>query len=172
MVGGCIGLARAQLGWGESPFLLYGHSAGGQYVGRFLVVHPELVERAVISASVTYPQPDTKVSWPYGLGGLSSEIEWEDGTITQIEISPDKEKWLDATQVQVKVIVGLNDLEPQISRPGQEGRVRLSIGQNWVEAMGEFATENGLESQIVFEAIPGKGHSMLGLLPFCQDALR
>jgi hypothetical protein len=38
--------------------------------------------------------------------------------------------------------------------------------------MGEFAAENGLESQIVFEAIPGKGHSMLGLLPFCQDALR
>ena len=167
-----LGLARAELGWQENPFLLYGHSAGGQYVGRFLVTHPDLVDKAVISSAVSYPQPDTKVSWPYGMGALSSEIEWEDGTITQIEISPDKEKWLDATQVQVKVIVGLNDLEPQISRPGQEGRVRLSIGQNWVEAIGEFATENGLESQIVFEAIPGIGHSMLGLLPFCQDALR
>jgi hypothetical protein len=48
----------------------------------------------------------------------------------------------------------------------------LAIGQNWVEAMKEFAAENGLESKIVFEAIPGKGHSMLGLLPFCQEALR
>jgi hypothetical protein len=37
--------------------------------------------------------------------------------------------------------------------------------------MGEFAVENSLESQIQFEAIPGKGHSMLGLLPFCQAAL-
>lgn len=51
-----LGLARAQLGWEESPFLLYGHSAGGQYAGRFLVSHPELMQRAVISAAVTYPQ--------------------------------------------------------------------------------------------------------------------
>ena len=167
-----LGLARAELGWGESPFLLYGHSAGGQYVGRFLVSHPELVERAVISAAVTYPQPDTAVSWPYGIGALSSEIAWEDGTTTQVEITPEKEKWLQATQVKTKVIVGLNDLEPQLSRPGQEGKVRLAIGRNWVKAMGEFAAENALESQIVFEAIPGAGHSMLGLLPFCQDALR
>jgi len=72
----------------------------------------------------------------------------------------------------VKVIVGLDDLEPQLSRPGQDGGVRLTIGQNWVEAMREFAAENNIESRIVFEAIPGKGHSMLGLLPFCQDALR
>jgi hypothetical protein len=31
--------------------------------------------------------------------------------------------------------------------------------------------ENGLESSIHFEAIPGKGHSMLGLMPFSQTAL-
>ena len=167
-----LGLGWEALGWEESPFILYGHSAGGQYVGRFLVTHPEGVEKAVISAAVTYPQPDPAVSWPYGMGALSSEIEWEDGTTKQVEITPDKEKWLDATQIETKVIVGLNDLEPQLQRPGQDGRVRLAIGQNWVDAMAAFAAENGLESKIVFEAIPGKGHSMLGLLPYCQDALR
>jgi len=93
------------------------------------------------------------------------------GTTSQVEITPDLDKWLAATQVQTKVIVGLNDLEPQLSRPGQEGRVRLAIGQNWVDAMGEFAADKGLESQITFEAIPGKGHSMLGLLPYSQNAL-
>ena len=167
-----LGLGWEALGWEGRPFILYGHSAGGQYVGRFLVTHSERVERAVISAAVTYPQPDPAVSWPYGMGTLSSEISWEDGTTAQVEITPDQEKWLAATQVETKVIVGLNDLEPQLQRPGQEGRVRLAIGQNWVESMGEFAAENGLESQITFEAIPGKGHSMLGLLSFCQDALR
>jgi len=166
-----LGLGREALGWPEAPFLLYGHSAGGQYVGRFLVTHPELVERAVISSAVTYPQPDPAVSWPYGMGPLTSEIVWEDGTTSQVEITPDLDKWLAATQVQTKVIVGLNDLEPQLSRPGQEGRVRLAIGQNWVDAMGEFAADKGLESQITFEAIPGKGHSMLGLLPYSQNAL-
>ena len=166
-----LGLGWEALGWQEAPFYLYGHSAGGQYVGRFLVTHPELVERAVISAAVTYPQPDPALSWPYGMGALSSEIIWEDGTIAQVEVIPEVKKWLAATQVLVKVIVGLDDLEPQLSRPGQNGRVRLAIGQNWVEAMGVFAAENDLESRITFGAISGKGHSMLGLLPFCQAAL-
>ena len=166
-----LGLGRDALGWPEAPILLYGHSAGGQFVGRFLVTHPELVERAVISAAVTYPQPDPAVSWPYGMGSLSSEIVWEDGTTAQVEITPDPDKWLAATQVDLIVVVGLNDLEPQLQRPGQEGRVRLAINQNWVDAMGVFAADHGLESQITFEAIPGKGHSMLGLLPYCQAAL-
>lgn len=166
-----LGLGREALGMPEAPFFLYGHSAGGQFVGRFLVTHPEKVVRVVISAAVTYPQPDPAVSWPYGMGALSSEIVWEDGTTAQVEITPDPEKWLAATQTQTRVIVGLNDLEPQLQRPGQEGRVRLAIGQNWVDSMGVFAARNGMESQITFEAIPGKGHSMLGLLPFCQAAL-
>ena len=59
-----LGLGRDALGLSEAPILIYGHSAGGQYVGRFLVAHPELVERAVISAAVTYPQPDPALSWP------------------------------------------------------------------------------------------------------------
>jgi len=37
--------------------------------------------------------------------------------------------------------------------------------------MGKFAAGNGFESAIQFEAIPGKGHSMLGLMPFSQAAL-
>lgn len=166
-----LGLGWEALDLPEAPILLYGHSAGGQYVGRFLVAHPDRVERAVISAAVTYPQPDPAVSWPYGMGSLSTEIIWEDGTTADVEIIPDPQKWLAATQVQTRVIVGLNDLEPQLQRPGQEGRVRLAISQNWVDAMAAFAAENGLESQITFEAIPGKGHSMLGLLPYCQAAL-
>jgi hypothetical protein len=37
--------------------------------------------------------------------------------------------------------------------------------------MAKFAQENGLESRITFEMIPGKGHTMLGLLPYSQAAL-
>jgi hypothetical protein len=37
--------------------------------------------------------------------------------------------------------------------------------------MAEFAEANGLESRFKLEIIPGKGHSMGGLLPFSQGAL-
>ena len=95
----------------------------------------------------------------------------EPAWIAIIEVRPDPLTWLEATQVPTKVIVGLNDLEPQLDRPGQTGSVRLAIGRNWVASMAAFAAENGLESQIEFESIPGRGHSMLGLLTFCQGAL-
>jgi poly(3-hydroxybutyrate) depolymerase len=155
----------------NEKFYLYGHSAGGQYVGRFLVTHPEKVKKGVITAAVTYPQPKVEISWPYGMGELHSEIHWEDGTSEQVDIIPEKQKWIEATQVPVTVIVGMGDTEPQLERPGQEGTNRILIGQNWVDDMATFARENGIVSQIKFGAIPAKGHGMLGLIPYSQAAL-
>jgi pimeloyl-ACP methyl ester carboxylesterase len=152
-------------------FYLYGHSAGGQYVGRFLVTHPDRVEKAVISAPATYPQPNPDVAWPFGLGELHAEIEWENNTKTRVDVLPDPQKWLEATQIPVTVIVGLNDTGAAPPRPGQRGRNRIALGRNWVNDMALFAQEHGLQSRFRFEVIPGKGHSMGGLLPYSQRAL-
>jgi len=51
------------------------------------------------------------------------------------------------------------------------GETALYYPENWVEVMGEFAAENGLERDIQYKAIPGNGISMLGLMPFSQAAL-
>jgi predicted esterase len=155
------------------PFYLYGHSAGGQFTARFLVTHPELVKKAVISSAATYPQPSTAVNWPFGLGELHAEIEWDSDTVNQVDVIPDKQKWLAATQIPLTVIVGLNDLAelPLEYIPGQKGKNRLTIARNWIRDMAEFAEANGLESRFKLEIIPGKGHSMGGLLPFSQGAL-
>lgn len=86
---------------------------------------------------------------------------------------PGKQKWLDATQVPLTVIVGLNDtaeLPPSLI-PGQKGKNRYSIAQNWVKDMAAFAEANGLTSHFTFEIIPGQGHNMSGLLPYSQEAL-
>ena len=154
-------------------FYLYGHSAGGQFTGRFLVTHPERVKRAVISSAATYPQPDPQVAWPFGMGALHAEIEWDAETVRRVDITPDKQKWLAATQAPLTVIVGMNDsteLAPEYI-PGQRGTNRIAIGGNWVEDMAAFAEANGLESRFTFELIPGKGHSMGGLIAYSQAAL-
>ena len=96
-------------GSSNQRFYLYGHSAGGQFVGRFLVTHPEYVKRAVITAAATYPQPSTDLAWPFGMGELHADIEWNRDTIKHVDIIPDKQRWLAATQVPLVVIVGLND---------------------------------------------------------------
>jgi pimeloyl-ACP methyl ester carboxylesterase len=157
----------------EEKFLLYGHSAGGQFTARFLVTHPESIKRAVITSAATYPQPTTQVNWPFGMGELHTDIAWDPDTNQPVDIVPDEEMWLAATQIPLTVIVGLNDTAQLPARliPGQKGTNRYTIARNWVQDMAAFAEANGLESRFELELIPGIGHSMSGLIPYSQAAL-
>jgi hypothetical protein len=107
------------------------------------------------------------------MGELHTEIEWDADTIKNVDIVPDKQKWLAATQIPLTVIVGLNDTAelPLSLIPGQKGKNRYVIARNWVQDMAAFAEENGLESRVKFDIIPGQGHSMSGLIPYSQEAL-
>jgi hypothetical protein len=160
-------------GSANEQFYLYGHSAGGQFTGRFLVTHPETVKKAVITSAATYPQPTTEVAWPFGMGELHTDIEWDSETIKPVDIVPEKQKWLAATQIPLKVYVGLNDTAelPSSLLPGQKGRNRIVIASNWVKDMAAFAEANGLESRFKLGIIPGLGHNMIGLIPYSQEAL-
>lgn len=157
----------------DERFYLYGHSAGGQFTARFLVTHPESLKKAVITAAATYPQPTTEVAWPFGLGELHTDVEWDEETIVHVDVVPDKATWLAATQVPLTVIVGLNDTAvlPEYLLPGQKGRIRYDIAKNWVHDMAIFAEEYGQQSQFELDIIPGKGHTMSGLMPYTQEAL-
>ena len=168
-----VGAYQEAFGSEGEPFYLYGHSAGGQFTGRFLVTHPKSVKAAVISSAATYPQPTTEVAWPFGMGELHADVEWDPDTVQQVDVVPDLETWLAATQVPLTVIVGLNDTGelPGYLIPGQKGNNRYVIARNWVADMAAFAEANGLESRFRFEIVPGIGHSMTGLMPYSQKAL-
>jgi len=157
----------------NAQYNLYGHSAGGQFVGRFLVTHPEKVRKAVITSAATYPQPDIDINWPFGMGELHTTITWDENISNRVDIIPEKQKWLDATQIHLTVIVGLDDKEeiPLELIIGQKGRNRFTIARNWIKDMSTFAEANGVESQFMIELIPGIGHSMNGLIPYSQSAL-
>ncbi|GIK37805.1 MAG: hypothetical protein BroJett011_16380 [Chloroflexota bacterium] len=164
---------QSAFGAANEPFYLYGHSAGGQFTGRFLVTHPESVKKAVITAAATYPQPNPGVAWPFGMGELHTDIAWDADTIKHVDIVPDRQKWLAATQIPLTVIVGLNDTAelPSSLIPGQKGKNRCTIARNWIRDMAAFAEANGLESRFKLGIIPGRGHSMGGLISYSQGAL-
>ena len=142
-------------------------------MGRFLVTHPEVVKSAVITSAATYPQPNIEVKWPFGMGELHTDIEWDIDTINHVDIVPEKEKWLDALKIPLTVIVGMNDTGelPQELIPGQKGRNRYMISRNWIRDMETFAEINGVENNFKLEFIPGIGHSMSGLMPYSQKAI-
>lgn len=150
---------------------LYGHSAGGQFVSRFVMVHPDAVNKAVITSAATYPQPKEDIEWPFGMGELQAEIEWDENTLVQENVIPEKKKWLEATQIPLTVIIGLNDTAEQPERPGQKGKTRKTIGRNWVQDMKEFAEENEMVCEWEVELIPGVGHGDSGLVSYAQQAM-
>ena len=52
----------------QAQYTLYGHSAGSQFVHRFLYFVPEArVKRAIAANAGWYTMPDFGVDWPYGL---------------------------------------------------------------------------------------------------------
>ncbi len=156
----------------DGRFYLYGHSAGGQFVNRYAIRHPERILSAVVSAAGRYAYPDTNAAWPYGMGRLQATTEWVDtGETEQIDVIPEALGWLLAAQLPITVVVGDMDLEPQPSKPGQIGVTRIEIGQSWVSEMNSHATANGFVGTVKFVLVPGIGHSSLSLTPVSQEEL-
>jgi poly(3-hydroxybutyrate) depolymerase len=59
---------RAQVGVADPRLILWGHSAGAQFVHRFMLFRPLAPVRLAIAASAGwYTAPDLGLSWPYGL---------------------------------------------------------------------------------------------------------
>jgi poly(3-hydroxybutyrate) depolymerase len=156
----------------DGRFYLYGHSAGGQFVNRYVVRHPYRIKAAVVSAAGRYAYPNPDVAWPYGMGRIQRTMQWPGSDeIQYIDITPDPNGWIAAAVSTLTVVVGENDTEPQPSRPGQKGTTRIEIGQNWVNDMNSFALEHNEEGTVEFILVPDVGHSSAGLTPTCQDAL-
>lgn len=65
---------RARFGSRRADYLLYGHSAGAQFVQRFLLFVPGArVARAVAANAGWYLLPDPALAFPYGLAGTPAD---------------------------------------------------------------------------------------------------
>lgn len=59
---------RQTSGSGRKGYMMYGHSAGGQFVQRFMLFHDSpYVEKAVIGSPGWYTFPDASLDFPYGV---------------------------------------------------------------------------------------------------------
>ena len=156
----------------DGRFYLSGHSAGAQFANRYLVRHPERVIAAAFSAPAWFAQPSTEHKWPYGMGRRAFTAQWPDEfQKKRIDIQPDPNGWLLATQRPVAVVVGELDLKPMRHVPGIGGDTHVDRAKHWVKVMNQYARQFGKNSQAEMKLVSEVGHNYGKLARECQEFL-
>ena len=155
----------------EQSLLLYGHSAGGQFVCRFVLQHPDRVRAAVLSAPGRYAFPDPNAPWPYGMGRFERTLHWGGSGPNARKreiVKPDPRSFLRAATKPIAVVVGGRDLEPQPRRPAHHGANRIELARQWVREMNALAKSHDEKSRLRGMIVPKIGHNSRQLTPHCQ----
>jgi hypothetical protein len=146
----------------SEKYYLYGHSAGGQFVHRFVLFMPEARYQRAIAANpgfYTFPTPD--VAYPYGL----------EGTPLQTGI-PSTVFERDFVLMLGGKDTNRNDLvlrkTPQADR---QGLTRFERGMNYFSAVLEVAKREEVKFNWKLVKVPGVGHSDSGMARSAAEIL-
>jgi pimeloyl-ACP methyl ester carboxylesterase len=152
-------------------FSLHGHSAGGQFAARYLVIHPNRLDQVILSAPSTYPFPDPALPWPFGMGpvirdGFSGSLAdgKDSNRVVGTAFSPNSAGWLvAATEVSVAVLVGSHDTEQRPDAPGQRGSTRIDRAKAWVTVMRHLAESQKHKATIQLVLAEGLTHDEVAM---------
>ncbi len=92
----------------EDKIYLTGHSAGGQFVSRYVFLHPERIASAVIGSAGFVPFPDNSIAWPDGMAQSNPlYLRWHEGqTQRSVAIDPPNENFEIAAKKRITVFAG------------------------------------------------------------------
>ena len=147
----CLEDAASRLGLRSDRFVLMGYSGGAQFAHRYAMVYPHRVARLIAIAAGWYTFPDREKSYPYGLATA--------GKLRRVSMNP--ETFL---QVPMTVLVGARDFDTTNLRSNprldsQQGTSRVERARRWVLAMRMAARLYRVKADIVYQEVPGIGHS-------------
>lgn len=151
---------KAQGGTTRDTFGIYGHSAGAQFLHRYVTFadSPRLGV-AVIANSGWYTLPDRAQAYPYGLRGTNVSDE----TLKRMTAKP------------VLILLGEADVEttdPDLRKTeeaNQQGPHRFARGQNYFRRVQAFAGELGAPFNWSLRTVPEVGHSNAKMAPVAAD---
>ncbi len=142
--------AREWTGSTREGYLMFGHSAGAQFVHRMVTFMPRLrLERAVAVNAGWYTMPDTDQKYPYGLDGAGL-------TLAQLR-----------TAFERRMAVMLGDADNDSNHrylhntpaAKRQGPHRYARGQAYFDRAQAAATRHGADFAWTLEIVPGAGHS-------------
>jgi len=141
---------RGWSGGTRGKYLLFGHSAEGQFVHRMITFMPNSrIERAVAANAGWYAMPDENEDFPYGLKGAD---------IADAQLST-------AFAHNLTVMLGDADANPDSKNLNRgagamkQGEHRLARGLNYFDAVKLKASKMDVPFAWRLEIVPGAGHS-------------
>jgi len=146
-----------QLGHHRKDYMLYGHSAGAQFVHRFVYFMPEArYTRAVAANAGWYTLPSLDVAFPYGLKGST------------IDVAALRAAWARP----LVVLLGESDIDPKSSalrhtpEADAQGLYRFARGQFFYAQARAAAATSHAPFNWTLATAPGIAHSNKGMAPF------
>lgn len=146
----------------SKSYFIYGHSAGSQFVHRFLFFKPKAkVAKAICANAGWYTMPDFNIEFPYGLKKTECKIE----------------NLKELFKKQVIILLGDADTDenhPQLRRTPEamkQGKHRFERGQNFFKACQKLA--DSLETPFNWKlvTVPGVAHSNRKMAPAAAKVL-
>lgn len=140
----------ADIGSSAVDYAIFGHSAGAQFVHRFIEFMPDTRVRVAVAANAGwYTVLDDKVPFPYGI---------KDAPVN-------KKKLISAFSRPLTVMLGADDIDshdPSLQRDKNtdlQGTNRLSRGINFYQSARESAESTGALFNWQLIVVPGVAHS-------------
>lgn len=133
-----------------NSFRIYGHSAGGQFVHRFLMFRPNApIERAVAANAGWYTMPLDTLEFPYGLrnSGISEEDVRSAFSKSTVILLGDQD--IDSTQSNLR----------QTPEANAQGPHRFARGHSFWLTVNEVAERIGAPLAWRIDTVPGAHHS-------------
>jgi len=135
-------------------YYLYGHSAGAQFVHRFVMFYPDSSLKLAISANAGwYTFPDSSINFPYGLHGLNFK----------------KDDFKQIFSEKMIILLGKKDTDPnhkylrKTKEATEQGKHRFERGNNYFKFARNISSKRKLEFNWKIKHIDGVGHSNSGM---------
>jgi len=140
---------RRRFGMTTQRYSIYGHSAGAQFVHRFLFHVPDARVNQIVSANAGwYMMPDYEQDFPYGL---------RRSAVT-------REKLRAALQLPVTILLGEGDTDPEhpslrgTPEAMAQGEHRFARGHFFFEAARAYSEQLGVPFNWQLVTVPGADH--------------
>ena len=145
---------RHRFGTQVERYSIYGHSAGAQFVHRYVLFMPEArIERAIAANAGWYTMPDPEIAFPYGLGATPIGAEGLRAALGK----------------PLTVLLGTADTDradPDLRKTPEadaQGPHRYARGQAFFARGEAAAAASGVPFAWRLERVPGIAHSNAGM---------